>query len=84
MIPDIKAGERLDVFRRRTGESFRLFRAHAEFKSSFQTNDSSHEILYVVLLFDNGGIKLFDLIGQFNRSGKGIPHPFCPPHAYPL
>ncbi len=72
------------VFRGWAGESFRLFRASVELKSGFQTNDSSYEIFYVVVVFDNGGVKLFDLIGQFNRGGKGIPHPFCPPHAYPL
>ena len=84
MVPDIKAGVRLDAFRGRPGESFRPFREDAKFKSGFQTNDSSHEIFYVVLLLDNGGVELLDLIGKFNRGGKGIPHPFCPPHAYPL
>ena len=61
-----------------------MFRAHAEFKSGFQTNNSSHEIFYVMLLFDNGGVELLDLIGKFNRGSKGVPHPFCPPRAYPL
>ena len=52
MVPDIKAAVRLDAFRKRTGESFRPFRAHAKFKSGFQTNDSSYEIFYVVVLLD--------------------------------
>ena len=77
-------GVRLDAFRRRTGESFRPFRAHAKFKSGFQPNDSSHEIFDVVLLLDNGGIELLNFVGKLNRSGKGIPNPFCPPHPYPL
>ncbi len=77
-------GVRSAVFRRRTGKSFRPFCAHAEFESCLQTNDSSHEIFDVVLLFDNGGIELLNLIGKLNRSGKSIPHPSCPPHAYPL
>ena len=78
-----EVGVRLDAFRRRASKSFRPFRAHAEFKSGFQTNDPAYEIFYVVV-FDDGGVELLDLIGQFNRSGKGIPHPFCPSHAYPL
>ena len=77
-------GVRLDAFRRRGGKSFRPFRAHAEFKRGFQTNDPAYEIIYVVLLLDDSGVELLDLIGQFNRSGKGIPHPFCPSHTYPL
>ena len=75
---------RLETFRGRTGELFRPFRANAKFKSGFQTNDSSYEIFYVVLLFDTSSVELLDLIGKFNRGGKGIPHPFCLPHAYPL
>ena len=65
-----QVGVRLDAFRRRAGKSFRPFRAHAELKSGFQTNDSSYEIFYVMLLLDDGGVELFDLIGQFNRVAK--------------
>ena len=43
------------LFERRAGKSFRPFRAHAEFKSGFQTNDPAYEIFYVVVLLDDGG-----------------------------
>ncbi|MGH7147890.1 MAG: hypothetical protein ACREIJ_08335 [Nitrospiraceae bacterium] len=69
----------LDAFRGRAEESLGPFRVHAEFKSGFQTNDSSHEIFNVVVLLSYGGVELLDLISKFNRGGKGVPYTFCPP-----
>ena len=53
-----EVGARSGVFRRKAGQSFRPFFAHAEFESGYETNDSAYEIFSVALLVDDAGVEL--------------------------